>query len=125
MAKKKSASKGAKVLYTRYKAEGREAKNRELKIMRHLKNHPNDKQAENALAKKPVHRAKPSKIKKKVIHNYGIQEVGSGVFAYVSNEVYKPGHPALQLLKQKQYSEAGKFRNAAIMSDEFKAAFNV
>lgn len=124
MAKKKGSSKGAKALYTRYKAESRESKNRERKLLRHLKKHPNDKQTEKALNKAPVHRSKPSKLKKRTIQYYGIQEVG-GVFGYVAETEFKAGHPVLNLMKEKQFSEAGKLRNRAIMSDEFKAYYNV
>lgn len=48
MANKKVTSPGQKLLYAAYKATNRYDKNRKRRLDRHLKAHPNDKQAEKA-----------------------------------------------------------------------------
>ena len=46
---RRTSSKHQKDLYQRYKSEGRQAKNREARLLRHLSKFPDDKQAEKAL----------------------------------------------------------------------------
>lgn len=61
MAHKKSRTRAAwKARYLAYKTEGRTAKNKSKKLLRHMKKHPNDLQS-SAIKKEPVNykRKKP------------------------------------------------------------------
>ena len=61
MAHKKSRTRSAwKARYLAYKTDGRQAKNKSKRLLRHMKNHPNDLQS-SAIKKEPVNykRKKP------------------------------------------------------------------
>lgn len=118
--KGRKSSGSYKSYYGAYKSSNTEGSNRIKKLNRHLKKHPNDTQAQKALTQKPVHRKKPAGSNK-TIKKYGIQS-GEG---YVSENVYKNGHPVLQMLKSfSHFDNYKKLRNCAIFSEEFKVVYS-
>lgn len=125
MAGKKGRRSSASVTsyYSNYKSSNLEEKNRARKLIRHLKAHPNDKQAEEAMKRKPVHRKKPEG-KKPIVKLVGIQQVSEGVYSYIADREYKPGHPTLALAKKGySFDQAKKLKNSAIFSEEFKVIY--
>jgi hypothetical protein len=119
MAKKgKRSNPSCKNYFANYKSSNKEVKNRERKILNHLKNHPNDKQSQHALGVKTVHRKKPTG--KKAIRRPNAENDAN---VNVEASVYKLGHPVLRMLKNVNFDNAKKFRNAAVISSDFKAAY--
>lgn len=121
MAKKgKRTNPSCKNYFANYKSSSKEVKNRERKILKHLKNHPNDKQSENSLKLKTVHRKKPGgkKITKKVV----VDNDNNAVTVTFGD--YKPGHPVLTMLKKTNFDQAKKFKNAAKISEDFKVVYS-
>jgi hypothetical protein len=106
---------------TAYKASSKGAKHRAARIARHLKDHPNDEQTAKAAAKQYKHRAKP-KGNKVPFKALGTQEVGPNTWTYVAEVNALPGHPVLAMLKTNM-DKARKFRNGAILSEDFIAAY--
>jgi hypothetical protein len=126
MAKKKTSTPGKKLRYKAYQAQSREQKNRVLKLARHIKNHPNDAQSAEAINNKnPKHRKKPTGRK---VHrtNFGTQEVGEGVFSYIPEGEFKPGHPVLKLCKSGYvFDQQKKFKFSAVIGEDFKAHYGI
>lgn len=119
--KGRTKSNSAKNYYSSYKNSNIEGSNRTKRLNRHLKKHPNDVQTQNALHKKTVHRKKPVS-KNKSVKKYGIQ---SGSEGYVSQNVYKNGHPVLEMLRSfTHFDNYKKLKNSAIISAEFKAVYS-
>lgn len=102
MAKNKSSNATQKAHYSRYKTEERHTKNKVAKLERHVKNTPNDEQAEKALnnllengvpytrnrrANKPN-----STVQKKVKRSQG--------FSHTKNTFFKPIEPAVPAFKK-------------------------
>ena len=120
MAKKgKRTNPSCKNYFANYKSSSKEVKNRERRIVNHLKKHPNDKQSENSLKLKTVHRKKPGL--KKVVKKVTV-DGDSNVIVPVTP--YKPGHPVLTMLKKANFDSAKKFRNTAVISEDFKVVFS-
>lgn len=120
MAKKgKRTNPSCKNYFANYKSSSKEVKNRERRIVNHLKKHPNDKQSENSLKLKTVHRKKPGG--KKAVKK--VQAEGDATIA-VPASTYKPGHPVLTMLKKTNFDSAKKFKNAAVLSEDFKVVFS-
>ena len=121
MAKKgKRTNPSCKNYYANYKSSNKEVKNRERKIVNHLKKHPNDKQSENSLKLKTSHRKKPTG-KKAVVRKTPVEGENN---VNVTSVVYKPGHPVLTMLKKANFDNAKKFKNAAKLSYDFKLAYS-
>lgn len=120
MAKKgKRTNPSCKNYFANYKSSNKEVKNRERKIVNHLKKHPNDKQSESSLILKTVHRQKPGN--KKAVKKAPVEGDSS---VTVATGTYKPGHPVLTMLKKTNFDAAKKFRNAAVISEDFKVVFS-
>lgn len=120
MAKKgKRTNPSCKNYFANYKSSSKEVKNRERKIVNHLKKHPNDKQSENSLKLKSVHRKKPGG--KKAVKKAPVDADNNVI---VPAATYKPGHPVLTMLKKTNFDAAKKFKNAAVISEDFKVVFS-
>lgn len=86
--KTRSSKKAHKARYEMYKSQNRAAKNRELKLKRHLKKFPDDEQAQEALkVQRGVRRDKPkSKVWSAPLKRYAQQLAFVGMNGHIAIE---------------------------------------
>lgn len=108
MAGKKRKSVSKKAHYTSYQATSRKEANRARKLAKHIKSHPNDRQAVAATGHVKPFRRKAGSAPRSV-KPAGLMQDENNLWKYVADSAYLPGHPVLNMLKKANYSRSFRY----------------